>query len=93
MNKLAQFIYEYEKQISDEDFVESEAKERISQIKTIDDVKELSNSEMENIIIDYNYVTEDTESDTLLNIFKYLTKFEDNKEEFFGVVGDDYIAY
>jgi hypothetical protein len=40
MNKLAQFIYEYEKQISDEDFVESEAKERISQIKTIDDVKE-----------------------------------------------------
>jgi hypothetical protein len=60
---------------------------------TIDDVKELSNSEMENIIIDYNYVTEDTESDTLLNIFKYLKKFEDNKEEFFGVVGDDYIAY
>ncbi len=53
----------------------------------------LSNREMNNIIIEYNYATEDTESDTLLNIFKDLTKFEDGKQEFFGVVGDDFIAY
>ena len=30
---------------------------------------------------------------TLLNIFKNLTKFEEGAQEFFGVVGDDYVAY
>ena len=60
---------------------------------TINDVKILSKDEMNEIIIDYNYVTEDEESDTLLNIFKDLTKFKEGVQEFFGVVGDDYIAY
>ena len=60
---------------------------------TINDVKILSKDEMNEIIIDYNYVTEDEESDTLLNIFKSLTKFKEGEQEFFGVVGDDYIAY
>ena len=60
---------------------------------TIDNVKLLSKDEMDEIIIDYNYATEDEESDTLLNIFKNLTKFKEGVQEFFGVVGDDYIAY
>ena len=60
---------------------------------TIDDVKELSKKEMEDIIIDYNYATEDEESDTLLNIFKNLTKYREGEDEFFGVVGDDFVAY
>jgi hypothetical protein len=90
------FVIAYSKEHAIVEIVRMNIKDKVEDYPseyTIDDVKELSNSEMENIIIDYNYVTEDTESDTLLNIFKYLTKFEDNKEEFFGVVGDDYIAY
>jgi hypothetical protein len=60
---------------------------------SLDDVTELSKKEMKKIIIDYNYATNDEESDTLLNIFKDLTKFTIGKKEFFGVVGDDFIAY
>lgn len=46
---------------------------------TIDNVKLLSKDEMDEIIIDYNYATEDEESDTLLNILS----FSDNLFEFF----------
>ena len=59
----------------------------------LEEVEELSEKEMEDIIIDFNYHTEKEESDTLYNIFKDLTKFRKGKQEYYGVVGDDYIAY
>lgn len=59
----------------------------------LDEVVEISRKEMQDIIIDFNYHTEKGESDTLYNIFKDLTKFRKEKQEYYGVVGDDYIAY
>lgn len=59
----------------------------------VDNVIEVSKKEMKDIIIDYNYITEEEKSDTLYNIFKELTKFKDGELDFSGVVGDDYIIY
>ena len=90
------FVIAYSKEHAIVEIVRMHIKDKVEDYPseyTIDDVKELSKSDMEDVIIDYNYATEDSESDTLLNIFKDLTKFEEGAQEFFGVVGDDYVAY
>ncbi len=56
-------------------------------------VKKVSEEEMKNIIIDFNWVTEEDCSETLYEIYKDLVKYEDNKPDFYGAVGDDYISY
>jgi hypothetical protein len=60
---------------------------------TLDMVREIQKNEMKNILIDYNYITEKEETDTLYNIFKNLTKTNGQELEIFGAVGDDYIMY
>ena len=90
------FVIAYSKEHAIVEIVRMHIKDKIEDYPseyTIDNVKELSKMDMEDIIIDYNYVTGDTESDTLLNIFKDLTKFKHGAQEFFGVVGDDFVAY
>ena len=90
------FVIAYSKEHAIVEIVRMHIKDKIEDYPsdyTIDNVKLLSKDEMDEIIIDYNYATEDEESDTLLNIFKNLTKFKEGVQEFFGVVGDDYIAY
>lgn len=59
----------------------------------VENVHEMSKEDMEDIIIDFNYVTESNKQESLLEIFEDLTKFEDNKFDFYGVVGDDFIDY
>lgn len=90
------FVIAYSKEHAIVEIVRVHIKDKVEDYPseyTIDNVKELSKSDMEDIIIDYNYVTGDPESDTLLNIFKDLTKFKHGAQEFFGVVGDDFVAY
>ena len=90
------FVIAYSKEHAIVEIVRMHIKDKIEDYPseyTISNVKELSKMDMEDIIIDYNYVTGDTESDTLLNIFKDLTKFKHGAQEFFGVVGDDFVAY
>lgn len=90
------FVIAYSKEHAIVEIVRMHIKDKVEDYPseyTIDNVKELSKSDMEDIIIDYNYVTGDPESDTLLNIFKDLTKFKHGAQEFFGVVGDDFVAY
>lgn len=90
------FVIAYSKEHAIVEIVRMHIKDKIEDYPseyTISNVKELSKMDMEDIIIDYNYATGDTESDTLLNIFKDLTKFKHGAQEFFGVVGDDFVAY
>ena len=90
------FVIAYSKEHAIVEIVRMHIKDKIEDYPseyTISNVKELSKMDMEDIIIDYNYVTGDPESDTLLNIFKDLTKFKHGAQEFFGVVGDDFVAY
>jgi len=90
------FVIAYSKEHAIVEIVRMHIKDKVEDYPSeyiIDNVKELSKSDMEDIIIDYNYVTGDPESDTLLNVFKDLTKFKQGAQEFFGVVGDDFVAY
>jgi GDP-D-mannose dehydratase len=59
----------------------------------VKDVHLVSKKEMKNIIIDYNYVKDVTEQESLLDAFKELTKFKKDKLHFYGVVSDDFVDY
>ena len=59
----------------------------------IKNVHLVNNEEMENIIIDYNYVKDTIEQETLLEVFEDLTKYEEGVLDFYGVVADDFIDY
>ncbi len=53
----------------------------------------LSNEKMRDIIIDYNYVKDTIEQETLLEVFEELTEYKENTADFYGVVADDFIDY
>ena len=48
---------------------------------------------MKDIIIDYNYVKDVIEQESLLEVFEELTRFEEDCLDFYGVVADDFIDY
>ena len=53
----------------------------------------LSDEEMNNIVIDYNYAKDVKEQETLLEAFIGLTEYKENTVDFYGVVADDFIDY
>ena len=59
----------------------------------IKNVHAVNEEEMEDIIIDYNYVKDVIEQESLLEAFEELTKFEEGKPDFYGVVSDDFVDY
>lgn len=59
----------------------------------VKDVHLMTEKEMSEIIIDYNYTKDKVEQETLLDAFKELTKYQDNTPEFYGVVSDDFVDY
>jgi hypothetical protein len=59
----------------------------------VKNVRLISKKEMEDIIIDYNYVKDVIEQESLLEAFEELTKFKKGKLDFYGVVSDDFVDY
>lgn len=59
----------------------------------IENVSEVSEEDMEDIVIDYNYVKNVVNQETLLEAFEELTKYKEGELDFYGVVSDDFIDY
>lgn len=57
---------------------------------SLEDVKHLTDEEMEDIVIDYNYITESYEKTSLKEFFEEIIEQEN---DIYGVVCDDFISY
>jgi hypothetical protein len=96
LNKDNYFVIAYSKVHAIVELVNMNIKNGIDDYAGEYDIKNVHlvrNKEMENIIIDYNYVNDVIGQESLLEVFEELTKFEERGLDFYGVVADDFIDY
>ena len=96
LNNDSYFVIAYSKVHAIVELVNMNIKNGIDDYVGEHDIKNvylISNKEMKNIIIDYNYVKDITGQESLLEAFEELTKFKEASLDFYGVVADDFIDY
>lgn len=59
----------------------------------IENVSKVTKKEMKDIVIDYNYVKNIVQQESLYKAFKELTKYKEGESDFYGVVSDDFVDY
>lgn len=96
LNNDSYFVIAYSKVHAIVELVNMNTKNGIQDYAGEYDIKNvhlMSDEEMEDIVIDYNYAKNIKEQETLLEAFIELTDYKENAIDFYGVVSDDFIDY